>query len=77
MVLTWSEVEYYWIAEASDLPGASADGSTPNAAIAHLPEALRVSLLVASDQGIVVPPPRSYEQYAAEEDAASLSIAAN
>jgi len=77
MVLTWSEAEHYWIAEAPDLPVVSADGPTPEEAIAHLQEALRVGLAVALEQGIAVPPPKSYEQYVAEENAVGFSAAAS
>lgn len=72
MILTWSETEHYWIAEAPDLPIMSADGQTPEEAITHLQEAIRVSLLVAKEHGIAIPPPKSYEQIAAEEDAAEF-----
>jgi predicted RNase H-like HicB family nuclease len=58
MVLTWSEGEHYWIAEAPDLGAVSADRQTPEDAIAHLQEALRVSLLVAQERGLPIPQPK-------------------
>jgi len=77
MALTWSEGEQYWIAEAPDAGAVGADGLTPEAAIAHLQEALRVSLSVAKERGIRVPAPRSYEQIMAEEDAAHVQTSAS
>ncbi len=77
MVLTWSEGEHYWIAEAPDLGAVSADGRTPEEAIAHLQEAMQVSLSVAQERGLPIPRPKSYEQIAAEEDAAPLQASAS
>ena len=77
MVLTWSEGEHYWIAEAPDLGVVSADGQTPEEAIAHLQEALRVSLSVAHERGLPIPKPKNYEQLAAEEDTARLQTSAS
>ncbi len=72
MVLTWSEAGQRWIAEAPDLPITITDGPTPEAAIANIQVLIQEWLMVAGEEQRPIPAARSYDEYAAEEDARDL-----
>lgn len=46
-----------WLAKAPDLPGCSAHGETPEAALGEIKVAMRLWIGVADEDGTRIPPP--------------------
>lgn len=56
IVVTWSDEDGVWIAEAPDLEPCAAHGPTPEAAVAELRVAMEAWLDVARESGLPIPP---------------------
>lgn len=52
-----------WVAEVEELPGCISQGSTPQAALERLRDAMRDWIAVALEDGVVIPEPRPVEDY--------------
>lgn len=59
MVLSWSETDGAWLVEVPELPGAMADGATPEEAVAHAERIIKEWLEVAREDGRSIPTPKS------------------
>jgi predicted RNase H-like HicB family nuclease len=66
----WSDEDECWIADVPDLRPCSADGATPEEAIAHVRDAIEGWLAVARDRGFPIPQPRYRPAIYAARDAA-------
>jgi predicted RNase H-like HicB family nuclease len=53
----WSEEDQAWLVEAPELPGAMADGATPEEAVAHAQVVIDNWIAVARELGREVPEP--------------------
>ena len=53
--LRWSPEDGAWLVEVPELPGAMADGATPEEAIANAQETIRLWIKVAREDGRAVP----------------------
>jgi predicted RNase H-like HicB family nuclease len=60
MRLYWSDEDHLWLVEVRDLPGAMADGTTPEEAIAHAQEVIENWIEVAQIDGRPIPEPRPF-----------------
>lgn len=58
IIISWSEEDQTFIAEAPELPGCSAHGPTPEAALASAQEAIRLWIDTAKEFGDPVPKPK-------------------
>lgn len=59
MYLYWSEPDQAWIADIPDLPGAMADGETPEAAVAMAQEVIALWIETARERGQPIPEPQA------------------
>ena len=66
----WSDEDACWIADAPDLRPCSANGDTPEEAIAHVRDAIEGWLAVARARGFPIPKPRYRPAIYAARDAA-------
>lgn len=57
VVIYWSEEDQTFVAEAPELSGCASRGSTQEAALAGLKEAIRLWVETAKELGHPVPPP--------------------
>jgi predicted RNase H-like HicB family nuclease len=57
MILMWNEQSHYWIVTIPELPGAMADGATPEEAVKQAQEVIRLWIETAQETGHPVPPP--------------------
>lgn len=53
----WSEDDHAWLVEVPELPGAMADGATPEEAVTHAQEVIENWIAVARELGRAVPEP--------------------
>jgi predicted RNase H-like HicB family nuclease len=60
MNVYWSEADSRWLVEIPDLPGAMADGETPEEAIEHAAEVIENWIEVARMDGRPIPEPQPY-----------------
>lgn len=58
IIIFWSEEDRAFIAEVPELPGCSAHGSTPAAALAHAQQAVRLWIATAKEFGDPIPKPK-------------------
>jgi len=58
VIIYWSEEDEAFIAEVPELPGCSAHGATPEAALSSCQEAIDLWLDTAREFGRLVPQPR-------------------
>jgi predicted RNase H-like HicB family nuclease len=61
MNVYWSEPDQLWLVEVPELPGAMADGTTPEEAVAHALEVIENWIEVARMDGRPVPLPQQYD----------------
>lgn len=61
MHLYWSEPDQAWIVEIPDLPGAMADGETPEAAVAMAQEVIALWIETARERGQAIPTPHDHD----------------
>lgn len=59
MHLYWSEPDQAWIVAIPDLPGAMADGETPEAAVAMAQEVIALWIETARERGQPIPEPQA------------------
>ena len=59
MNVWWSEDDQAFLVEVPELPGAMADGATPEEAVAHAQEVIGYWIEVAREEGRAVPEPRA------------------
>ncbi len=64
MNVYWSEPDQLWLVEVPDLPGAMADGVTPEEAVAHAQEVIENWIEVAELDGRPISEPRPYDALA-------------
>jgi predicted RNase H-like HicB family nuclease len=64
VIIYWSADDQAFIAEAPELPGCMADGSTYQAALANLEVVMREWIETASDLGRPIPQPRGRLMFA-------------
>lgn len=64
MRLYWSEPDQAWVVEIPDLPGAMADGETPEAAVAMAQEVIALWIETARERGQAVPEPHAEQPIA-------------
>ena len=62
--LRWSPEDGAWLVEVPELPGAMADGTTPEEAIANVQETIRLWIVVAREDGRDVPEPEALAAHA-------------
>jgi len=58
IVLYWSDEDGVFIAEAPELPGCMAHGTTREKALANVQDAIRLWIDVAREDGRKIPPPK-------------------
>ena len=58
IIITWSEQDNAFIAEAPELPGCMADGSTHQDALANIEIIIQEWLETAREEGRTIPQPR-------------------
>lgn len=61
LILSWSDADQAWIAEVPDLPGAMADGATPQEATANAQVIIAEWIQVTQEEGRVIPAPQHFE----------------
>ncbi len=59
MNVRWSPEDSAWLVEVPELPGAMADGATPEEAITNVQETIRLWIAVAREDGRAVPEPEA------------------
>lgn len=59
MILTWSKLDNAWLVEIPELPGAMADGATPEEAVANAQVIIEEWLEVAREEGRPIPQPQA------------------
>ncbi len=59
MILTWSKPDNAWLVEIPELPGAMADGATPEEAVANAQVIIDEWLEVAREEGRPIPQPQT------------------
>jgi len=59
MHLYWSEPDQAWIVDIPDLPGAMADGETPEAAVAMAQKVIALWIETARERGQPIPEPQA------------------
>jgi len=59
MVLSWSETDGAWLVQVPELPGAMADGATPQEAVANAERIIEEWLEVAREENRPIPTPES------------------
>jgi predicted RNase H-like HicB family nuclease len=59
MNVWWSEEDQAFLVEVPELPGAMADGATPEEAIANVRETIRLWIAFAREHGREVPEPEA------------------
>jgi len=64
MNVYWSPVDNLWLVEVPDLPGAMADGATPEEAVRMAQEVIENWIEVARMDGRSVPEPQEYDALA-------------
>jgi predicted RNase H-like HicB family nuclease len=62
ITLAWSDEDQAWIAEAPELLGCAADGTTPQEAVANILDAIERWLRIAHEEGWSIPTPQHYAQ---------------
>lgn len=60
ITLAWSDVDNAWIAEAPELAGCAADGTTPQEAVDNVLQAIDRWLRIAHEEGWQIPIPQPY-----------------
>ena len=61
MNVYWSAVDNFWLVEVPELPGAMADGATPEEAVHMAQEVIENWIEVARMDGRPVPEPQAYD----------------
>lgn len=59
MHVYWSEPDSAWVVDIPDLPGAMADGETPEAAVAMAQEVIALWIETARERGQAIPEPQA------------------
>lgn len=59
MIVSWSDEDQLWLVEIPDLPGAMADGATPEEAVQNAQIIIAEWIEVARQDGRPIPDPRS------------------
>jgi predicted RNase H-like HicB family nuclease len=60
MIVSWSKDDHLWIVEIPELPGAMADGATPEEAIQQAQAVIREWIEVARQDGRPIPEPQPF-----------------
>lgn len=60
MIVSWSKDDNLWIVEVPELPGAMADGTTPEEAIQNAQTIIREWIEIARQDGRPIPEPKSF-----------------
>ena len=60
LIVAWSEEDGCFIVDVPDLPGCSAHGTTPAAAVAEAQEAIALWIDTARQDGLPIPQPRPH-----------------
>jgi predicted RNase H-like HicB family nuclease len=61
LILSWSEEDHAWLVEIPELPGAMADGATPQEAVVNAQVIIAEWIKVASEEGRSIPQPQHYD----------------
>lgn len=64
IIIYWSEDDQAFIAEAPELPGCAADGSTPREALESIEVVIREWIETAKELGRDIPQPKGRLQFA-------------
>ena len=64
MNVYWSAIDNLWLVEVPELPGAMADGATPEEAVRMAQEVIENAIEVARMDGRPVPEPQEYDALA-------------
>ena len=64
IIIYWSEEDQAYIAEAPELPGCAADGSTYNQAVANVEVTIQEWIETAKELGRPIPEPKGRLMYA-------------